>query len=177
MSDFTKPSTELQQKTAQPRGHEQADHEIYDWPGDYDTHGEGATYVRLRMEELQAGHERVHAVTNARGIHCGATFTLKSHPRADQNKPYLVLATHLEISSNEHEAAGQSGATFNASFDALPADTQYRSPRETPKPLIQGLQTAKVVGPEGEEIYTDELTTPTLAAMPLRCPPRGLRLA
>lgn len=154
--DFTKPATELQQKTLHKREHEQAEHEIYDWPGDYDTLGEGESYVRLRMEELQAGHERASAVTNARGIHCGATFTLKSHPRADQNKPWLIVATHLELSSNEHETAAQSGATFNASVEAIPAATQYRSPRETPKPLIQGLQTAKVVGPAGEEIYTDE---------------------
>ncbi|HNI00296.1 MAG TPA: type VI secretion system tip protein TssI/VgrG, partial [Rhodocyclaceae bacterium] len=62
----------------------------------------------------------------------------------------------LVLSSNEHETAAQSGATFSASFEAISAATQYRSPRETPKPLIQGLQTAKVVGPPGEEIYTDE---------------------
>ena len=96
------------------------------------------------------------AVSNARGISTGHTFKLKGHPRADQNRQYLVIATHLELASNEHEAAVSSGATFTVSFEALPADTQYRSESPTPKPLIQGLQTAKVVGPKGEEIYTDE---------------------
>ncbi|MBK6975205.1 MAG: type VI secretion system tip protein VgrG [Sterolibacteriaceae bacterium] len=154
--DFTKPSTELQQQTRHPREHEQAGHEIYDWPGEFDAASEGDTYVRLRMEELQARHERIHAVSNARGISTGHSFKLKGHPRADQNRQYLVIATHLELASNEHEAAASSGATFTVSFEALPADTQYRSEGQTPKPLIQGLQTAKVVGPKGEEIYTDE---------------------
>lgn len=74
--DFTKPSAELQQKTLHPREHEQSSHELYDWPGDYDSLAEGDTYVRLRMEELQAGHERIHALTNARGISCGHTSLL-----------------------------------------------------------------------------------------------------
>ena len=32
----------------------------------------------------------------------------------------------------------------------------FRPARVTPKPLISGLQTAVVVGPKGEEIYTDK---------------------
>ena len=154
--DFTKPSTELKQTTLHPREHDEASHEIYDWPGEYDAASEGDTYVRLRMEEVQAAHERIHALSNARGIGAGHTFKLKGHPRADQNKPYLIVAAHLDLASNDYEAASSGGATFNASFEAIPAATQYRSPRDTPKPLIQGVQTAKVVGPKGEEIYTDE---------------------
>ncbi|MGB7989475.1 MAG: type VI secretion system tip protein TssI/VgrG, partial [Candidatus Methylophosphatis roskildensis] len=154
--DFTKPSTPQQQNTLHPREHDEAEHEIYDYPGEYDSLGEGDGYVRLRMEALQARHERIQAVANVRGLAAGHTFKLKGHPRADQNKQYLVIATHLELASNEHEAAASSGATFTVSFEAIPAATQYRSERQTPKPLIHGLQTAKVVGPPGEEIYTDE---------------------
>ncbi|MBK7662402.1 MAG: type VI secretion system tip protein VgrG [Sterolibacteriaceae bacterium] len=145
-----------QQNTLHPREHEQSEHEIYDYPGEYDSLGEGDGYVRLRLEALQARHERIQALANVRGLSSGYTFTLKGHPRADQNKQYLVIATHLELASNEHEAAVSSGATFTVSFEAIPAATQYRSERQTPKPLIHGLQTAKVVGPPGEEIYTDE---------------------
>jgi type VI secretion system secreted protein VgrG len=89
------------------------------------------------MEELQAGHERIHALGNARGIATGHTFELEGHPRTDQNKPYLIVACHLDLAGNEHEAASSGGATLNASFEAIPAATPYRSPRETPKPLIQ----------------------------------------
>ena len=39
-----------------------------------------------------------------------------------------------------------------ASRSALP----FRPPRTTPKPVVQGTQTAVVVGPPGEEIFTDK---------------------
>ena len=32
----------------------------------------------------------------------------------------------------------------------------FRPPRVTPRPTVQGVQTALVVGPKGEEIYTDK---------------------
>ena len=41
-------------------------------------------------------------------------------------------------------------------FECMPGDVTYRPPRATPWPEIRGVQTARVVGPSGEEIYTDE---------------------
>jgi type VI secretion system secreted protein VgrG len=38
----------------------------------------------------------------------------------------------------------------------MPATATFRPPRLTPKPMIHGMQTALVVGPSGEEIYTDK---------------------
>jgi type VI secretion system secreted protein VgrG len=38
----------------------------------------------------------------------------------------------------------------------LNSDTPFRSARLTPKPVVTGPQTALVVGPSGEEIYTDK---------------------
>src|SRR6185295_3611180 len=38
----------------------------------------------------------------------------------------------------------------------IPATQQYRPARRTPKPFMQGPQTAVVVGPGGEEIFTDK---------------------
>ena len=37
-----------------------------------------------------------------------------------------------------------------------PSSLPYRSPRETPRPRTNGPQTATVVGPPGEEIWTDQ---------------------
>ena len=38
----------------------------------------------------------------------------------------------------------------------MPSAQQFRPPRRTPKPFVQGPQTAVVVGPAGEEIFTDK---------------------
>ncbi|TKW74160.1 MAG: type VI secretion system tip protein VgrG, partial [Staphylococcus hominis] len=41
-------------------------------------------------------------------------------------------------------------------FEAIPADTPYHPPVVTPRPRVQGLESAIVVGPPGETIHTDE---------------------
>lgn len=154
--DFKKPSVDLTQKAALIREHDHANHEIFDGTGEFDTRAEGDRYVHMRLEELQAQHERVQAITNARGISVGHTFSLELHPRSDQNREYLITSTDIHFGINAYESAGGAGATFDCSFECTPADEQFRTPRDTPKPIVQGLQTAKVVGPAGDEIFTDE---------------------
>jgi type VI secretion system secreted protein VgrG len=53
-------------------------------------------------------------------------------------------------------AAGAAGASFKTSFEAIPSAQQFRPPRQTVKPFVQGPQTAVVVGPSGDEIFTDK---------------------
>ena len=45
---------------------------------------------------------------------------------------------------------------FTCQISGIPSQTEFRSPRTTPKPVVQGPQTAKVVGTKGEEIYCDK---------------------
>jgi type VI secretion system secreted protein VgrG len=48
------------------------------------------------------------------------------------------------------------GFSYHNTFTALPAGLPFRPPRVTPKPVVHGTQTAVVVGPPGEEIFTDK---------------------
>ncbi|MCP4245801.1 MAG: type VI secretion system tip protein VgrG, partial [bacterium] len=45
---------------------------------------------------------------------------------------------------------------YECLFECMPATVSYRPSRVTPWPKMRGTQTARVVGPEGEEIHTDE---------------------
>jgi type VI secretion system secreted protein VgrG len=45
---------------------------------------------------------------------------------------------------------------YSNSFNCIPAALPFRPQRWTPKPVVQGTQTAVVVGPAGEEIFTDK---------------------
>ena len=45
---------------------------------------------------------------------------------------------------------------YECRFECIPAAVVYRPARVTPWPVMRGAQTARVVGPSGEEIYTDE---------------------
>ncbi len=156
--DFKVPKKNLRSTASIPRPHVLSDFEIYDYPGEYVDSGEGNAYAKLRIEELQAQYETARAEGNAQGLATGYLFTLEKHPRSDQNKEYLITAASYELRSNEYETevGGQGGAYYGINLTAMDAKQPYRAPRLTPKPVVQGPQTAVVVGPAGEEIWTDE---------------------
>ncbi len=155
--NFKKPALPLSGNSPITREHEKADFEIFDYPGEYEESSEADAYAKVRIQELQAQFEVLRGQASARGVAVGAKFTLTDHPRDDQNRPYLATSTSIHISTGDYES-GQTGDGdyFSCSFVAIPFDQPYRPPRTTPKPLIQGPQTAFVVGPSGEEIHTDE---------------------
>jgi type VI secretion system secreted protein VgrG len=156
--DFKKPATDLSVHAGMARKHTAADFEMFDYPGEYDERSEGDRYSKVRLQELQSQFEVGQASGDVRGISAGFTFELENHPRADQNRKYLATAVQYVIESEEFDTSGGATAGFHCTcqVSAIPADAQFRSSRTTIKPLIQGPQTAIVVGPDGEEIYTDE---------------------
>ncbi len=155
--DFTRPRADLTVRSTETREHAQSDYEIYDYPGEYLQTDDGDSYVRARIEELQAQHERLQGQGNARGVAAGGLFELTGYPREDQNREYLVVsATHYVQVGGYESHDGQAGPVYNGSLVAIAARQPYRSPRITPKPAVQGPQTAMVVGKDGEEIWTDE---------------------
>ncbi|MFO1434504.1 MAG: type VI secretion system tip protein TssI/VgrG [Candidatus Competibacteraceae bacterium] len=155
--DFEKPSTNLETKSFHQQPHAQADFEIYDYPGHYVTKDRGDTYSTLRMAALAAQYEHVEGQGNARGLAVGRLFTLTEYPREDQNREYLISAATYELRSDEFETipAPQSPPIYSCRFTAIDSKTLYRPPSLTPKPIVQGPQTAIVVGKAGEEIWTD----------------------
>ncbi len=157
--DFERPRANLRTQSSMPRRHALAELEVYDYPGDYTQSGDGETYARLRIEELQAQHEVAFGAGNARGLAVGALFTLEHPPRDDQEREYLVVEATHQLRSDVYESSlGESAAepVYDCSFSAIPSRQPYRAPRITPRPVIQGPQTAIVVGKAGEEIWTDK---------------------
>jgi type VI secretion system secreted protein VgrG len=153
--DFEKPRVSLHVKSGFKREHALAEYEIYDYPGDYRKRGDGETSARTRVEELQAKFERVQGVTNSRALATGHLFTLTHHPREDQNTEYLVVSAEYEIKATEFEANNEEAASYHCTFSGLRSKQPFRPERSTPKPIVNGPQTAVVVGPSGEDIHTD----------------------
>jgi len=156
--DFKNPKGDLQARTKVSRGHTAADFEIYDYPGEYTETGHGEDYTKKRIEELQAQYEVAKASSDSRGICVGFNFNLTDHPRDDQNDEYLITSANYTIKGDEIFSADAAGgeSSFSCSFTSIKSSQPFRSPRTTPKPKVSGPQTAIVVGPSGEEIYTDE---------------------
>jgi len=162
--DFKNPDATLHARTIVERNHANAKFEIYDYPGEYVEFQDGEGYTKKRIQELQAQYEVATANSDVRGICPGCTFTLTDHPREDQNREYLITSANYNIDAGEFYSGGEGGGgcVYSCSFTAIAIKTAidaaqpFRSPRITPKPSIPGPQTAMVVGPSGEEIWTDE---------------------
>ncbi len=154
--DYSKPRVELKQQSMENRPHAEASHEVFDYPGRYDTPAKGENYARIRMEEEQSRHLTFKGKTNAWGAAAGCEMSLKDHPREDQNRTYLITSTHIRLGAVADAMGSDGAASFESEFTCIDSQAQYRPQRVTPKPIVQGPQTAQVVGPAGEEIYTDE---------------------
>ncbi len=155
--DFSKPRATLETSALISRAHELPDFKAFDYPGDYFEHADGESYARTRIEELHADFERNSGISDVRTICPGGLFSLVGHPRDDQNREYLVLAAEQHLQLGDYASnAGDQQFEFECRFEALESSTPFRAQRLTPKPVVQGPQTARVVGPSGEEIWTDK---------------------
>ena len=154
--DFTKPKADLTVKAKLVEPHERADYEVFDWPGEYLQTDDGEHYVRARIDEFHAGFDRAEAECNVREIAVGRLFTLANAPRRDQEREYLIVGGVYVLRDDAYETSAEEGATYQCQFTALQSRQQFRPARTTPAPKVQGPQTAVVVGPAGEEIWTEK---------------------
>ena len=131
--------------------------EIYDYPGMYGALDEGERLARLQLEAEECDRQVVRAVSDSSALIAGHQFTLKEHYRADANGKYLITEVqHLASTGDYRGWDATAGLSYENTFTCIPAGTPYRPARQTQRPVIQGAQTAVVVGPPGEEIYVDK---------------------
>jgi type VI secretion system secreted protein VgrG len=149
--------------------------EIYDYPGEYAQRFDGVgpgggdrsadlnhlftdndRTVALRMQQESVAALRIHGTSLCRAMISGHTFRLEGHFNADG--PYLLTSVeHSAAWDNAYRSEGADGEfLYSNSFSCIPAGLPFRPERRTPKPFVQGTQTAVVVGPAGEEIFTDK---------------------
>lgn len=153
--NYREPRT-LIEDTAQKRpGHPYGEFEFYDYPAEVDNPGEAKQAAGLRIEELHAQHHTFAAAGNVRGLQPGCSFKLAAHPVAAFNDKHLVVSASYRSTGNADSSSGGETFSFRCTVGAIPLKQQFRPPRLTPKPIVQGPQTAVVVGKAGEEIDTD----------------------
>jgi type VI secretion system secreted protein VgrG len=146
--------------------------EIYDYPGEYAQRFDGidkgggeqpaevqkifednVRTVAIRMQEEAMQSMSIEGSSGCRQFVTGHKFTLQRHFNADGE--YLLTQIQHSASSNAYRSS-QKEFSYRNSFQCIPVDLSFRPPRLTPKPFVQGTQTAVVVGPAGEEIFTDK---------------------
>lgn len=155
--DFENPSGSLLSNAVVQRQHSFATFEMYDYPGGYVKTSDGDTYSTVRATEQQTQYDLVRGSGDVIGATCGALFTLSQFPDSTQNRQYLTHSVSCQIKIADYGSSGSGQQTdFACQIEAIPASQQFRPARITPPALVRGMQTAIVVGPSGEEIYTDK---------------------
>lgn len=140
--------------------------EVFEYAGAYGfkNASAGRDFVRLRMEEIEAAGKHFEAHGDDDRSQCGRTFKLtgslglRSLGEADaKDNEFLILEVKHSISNN-YETRQSQASEYRSSLTCIRKKIPWRPGRgfNSDEPKIYGLQTAIVVGPKGEEIYTDE---------------------
>ncbi|MHA2874469.1 type VI secretion system tip protein TssI/VgrG, partial [Vibrio campbellii] len=129
----------------------------YDYLGRYTTPDLGQQRVTEWMSEYTVDSHQIEAASDIMRLTAGYSFDISQHPRSNINRDYLMLTVmHTGFNPRVHEEeASDEPTTYHNQFVCLPRDVTFRAPKMA-SPVVDGPQTAVVVGPAGEEIYTDE---------------------
>lgn len=155
--NFTTPDLRLDRdKKESKASNAESKLEVYDYPGLYESDGPGATVVQNRLEAVQTRRLEAVGQSVCRRMIPGFMYTLEDFPRRDFNGRYLITSVQHQGQQpvGEDEIGGR--FVYRNTFRAIPAAVPFRPTRLTPKPIVEGAQTAIVTGPSGEEIYTDQ---------------------
>ena len=168
--NWTQPSLDLTREArgVDPNG---LDREVYEYPGPLTINSysnpayaqeDGAAQSRLRRQQFAAGERRAAGAGYVTTFTPGFTFDLTGHLNPATDGTWLVTrAEHFghapeELTSDTHDDDEGRHERYRNTFEALPVEVPWRPARSFVRPRIGGVQTATVVGPAGEEIYTDE---------------------
>jgi len=170
--DMTLPNADLKVQSVQASGtHAHNSVERYRATGHYKVAEKGEAQARKELEGYASDYVRAKGTASSPVITTGAVFTLNHDERTAANGAYLVLgcthylvfeagyqdATTKKFSRHvEHIDFPAEMALFETEFEVQKQSVQYRPRKMTAWPEVPSLLTAKVTGPEGEEIHTDE---------------------
>ncbi len=155
------PNTDLKVTTDTTCALGPGEREKYDYPGGYARRNTGDGLATLRMEEEETRITTLSGGGDCRSFTCGYRFKLENSSQDDwNNKEYLL--TRIEHRADIAATYFSGGAAtleekqYYNYFECIPHEVPFRPPHNTRKPVVEGVQTAVVVGPAGEEIYTDD---------------------
>lgn len=140
--DFTTPDTALAGTHAASTGSGAS----YEFATGHATVDAGKALARLRVEAGQATSRVLRGDSYCHPFTAGSKFTLSGHFVTSLNAGFVLRRVHHTLREQRYANA----------FEAFPADLPFRAPVRTPRPRVVGCETARVLGPSGEEIWTDK---------------------
>jgi type VI secretion system secreted protein VgrG len=113
-----------------------------------------------RMLALDSGYKNISGLSDCCTLTPGYRFQLKNHPNTEFNKKYILLSVRHDAEQSPDYIVGDTYPNaYRNEFTCIAhgaGQPEFRPIQKTLKPKIYGSQTAFVVGPAGEEIFTDK---------------------
>jgi len=155
--NFETPATDLKVEVPSQQALGPGEREVYDYPGGYGKRAEGDRLANIRMQEEEAAVTTINGSGSCRAFTSGFKFELRDYYRDDMNnKAFVLTSIHHEASQEYVPSERDTELSYSNNFSCIPFNVPFRPRRRTPGPVVEGIQTAIVVGPKGEEIYPDE---------------------
>jgi type VI secretion system secreted protein VgrG len=156
--DYNKPGANLLADSDKPGGYAHDSMEMYDYPGGYVDRGVGTNLAKVEAEAAQSLDDRRTGTGSALSLFPGGLVTLAQHPIGGENQEYLVVACSHFFHAQRYRSAGGTvdGPSYLGNFEFTPSSRQFRAELDAERPYISGVQSALVVGKQGEEIDVDE---------------------
>ncbi|MBT0337214.1 type VI secretion system Vgr family protein [Morganella morganii] len=130
-------------------------HPVYESYGRYRDDETGKPFTQLRYEQSQNQRQTGTAGTNCFALMPGKIFTLKNHPSDSMNKAWQVITVNHHGIQPLADNGGGEGTKFSNTVQFIPGTREWRPPYRF-RPQADGDELATIVGPDGEEIYTNE---------------------
>jgi len=155
--NFETPNTSLKAEEPSNQILGPGEREFYDYPGGYSKKSDGDRLAKLRMQAEEAKITTLSGESTCRAFMTGYKFKVEDFYRKDmEGKEYVITGIRHTGSQSYAMSERDAESAYKNEFTCLPDHVPYRPPRCTRKPGIEGVQTAIVVGPKGEEIYPDQ---------------------
>lgn len=120
----------------------------------------GEKMIGLRVEEGDATLVTIEAAGTVRGLIPGYKIDVDSNTQQDVSGDFIVTEVHHSVRQSPDYSGSDSGSgDYRNTFRCVPGATVIRPRRETPKPVVMGLQSGVVVDEQmsqSEEISPDK---------------------
>ena len=126
---------------------------LYKHQGDYSETQVDRDTAAIELEQHRRKAQVGDGASLCRRLVPGSRFDLEDHPIDELNQAYVVTSVRHE--GYAAEAVQGQKRLYQNRFHSTPASVRFR-PRRPERKLQQAAETAVVVGPEGQDIYTDD---------------------
>ncbi|MDE1882357.1 MAG: type VI secretion system tip protein VgrG [Rhodospirillales bacterium] len=141
--------TVLQASAAAQRTH-------YAWPARRGAAADASTLAKSQMLAAEAGAQLYTGSGQVADLVAGGKFTLVNDP-GGAGTEYVIKSLSYHITDNQAGGGAGHRAAIAASIIAFPSKITYQEETTFLPPVMAGMYSAVVIGPSGEEIYTDDL--------------------